>query len=79
MTSVQGQVPADIGAAAQLEDRLASVLGEMVDDVQHMEWFDVEQRAEIYTILKALQADTEMHRDLINALARQTGKYVSDA
>ena len=36
-----------------------------------MEFFDQEQRAEIYTILQAMRADSQVHQEVV-------GRWVSD-
>ena len=68
----------DLASLVQMEDKLASLLGDMAYDAEHTDSFDGEIRAEIHTILRALQADTEMHRGLVALLARG-GEYVGDA
>jgi hypothetical protein len=78
MAYVQGQL--DIEGMRRLEEQLASMLQETATEVAHTDCLDDEQRAEIYTILSALQADSEMHRGMMNVLARQAGgEYVGDA
>ncbi|MFP4356430.1 MAG: hypothetical protein ACLFUJ_15035 [Phycisphaerae bacterium] len=68
---------ADLADLVQMEDDLAALLQDMAYDVEHTEQFDREQRAELHTILRALQADTEMHRGIIAVIARN-GEYVKD-
>jgi len=71
---------ASLSELIHLETELASILAAMAYDVEHMECFDCEERAEIYTILHALQADTRKHSDTVSLLAdRRRGEYVHDA
>ena len=63
--------------AANIEDELAAVLNQAADDIGRAECFDVEQRAEVYAILQALQTDQTEHRKVIKLIARQRGE--SDA
>jgi len=65
----------DIAALRQLEEQLAQRLEQTAHEIQHMDSFDDEQRAEIYTILQALREDSLAHRD---ALTRWAGQWVSD-
>jgi hypothetical protein len=76
MTPTHKQV-VDFSAAIELEEKLASLLGDIAYDIEHSEDFDTEQRAELHTILRALQADNEMHMGLVQIVARG-GEYVSD-
>ena len=66
----QGNAAADASNVVSLEDRLAATLDETSREVAHTECFDPEQRAEIYTILAILKADTNAHRETV-------GRYVS--
>ena len=63
------QAGTDAKKATSLEERLAAAIGKTVDDVAHTECFDREQRAEVYTILKTIRANTETHRDMVKLLA----------
>ncbi len=59
---------------ASLEDSLAAVLSETADQIAHTESFDSEQRAEVYTILNTLKANTETHRAMVKLLAAKIQK-----
>jgi hypothetical protein len=78
MESAREQLASGLHELMELENRLAGELADLLADVEHTETFDAEQRAEVYTILKALQADTELQRGMVNLLAHQAGEYVSD-
>ena len=56
---------------ACLEARLVAILGRTAKEVDHTECFDQEQRAEVYAILQALKSDTDVHRAMVDLLARQ--------
>jgi selenocysteine lyase/cysteine desulfurase len=68
-----------LSALATLEHRLSAKLAETADEIQHVECFDDEQRAEIFAILQALRTDTEAHRAMADLLARQLYKGAGDA
>lgn len=57
--------------AVSLERMLASVLHETAEDLAHAECFDPEQRSELYAIIEALRADSELHQQWL-------GQWVSD-
>lgn len=59
----------DMQQMTALEDGLAATLTETADDIAHSECFDYEQRAEVYTILRTLTANTEQHRAMAEILA----------
>jgi Uri superfamily endonuclease len=69
----------DAGMLRRLEDRLAAMLCDAAEEVEHMDCLDDEQRSEIYTILRALRADGEMHRGILAMLGDNPGEYVPDA
>lgn len=56
--------PSPIAASTlfDIEADLAATLSETVDEIEHMDCFDPEQRAELYTILRAMVSDTQQHR-----------------
>jgi len=69
---MQGQLPeAEIGGMVGIEDQLAAALTKATSQMARLEYMDDEQRSEIYTILQAMQADTQAHRCLV-------GQWVSD-
>ncbi len=59
----------DMQRMTALEDGLAATLTETADDIAHSECFDHEQRAEVYTILRTLTANTAQHRAMAEILA----------
>jgi len=65
VTGTQEQKTMRVSTVVGMETRLAEKLTETADEVAHTECFDQEQRAEIYTILQAMKADTEAHRDIV--------------
>ncbi len=67
----------ELSELVKLEEDIASILQEMAYDTSHTESFDREQRAELHTILRALQADSELHRGILAVLAKG-GEYVRD-
>jgi hypothetical protein len=62
-----------------LADKLNATLTETSDDVAHTESFDPEQRAEIYTILDTLKANSETHRAMVKLLIRRLKEGKGDA
>ena len=78
MTGSPGVCGLDAAGMARLEEQLTFTLAEAADRIEHMDCFDQEQRAEIYTILEALRADTETHRARAALLARQLTGKVAD-
>ena len=77
----QGQyVPADVSVAvSKIEDQLAGVLLRTTKEIAHSECFDDEQRAEVYTILQTLKADTCLHRDIVGQWVRQSPRESANA
>jgi len=57
-------------ALVQLEAELANALLQVAEDIEHAECFDEEERAEVYTILRAMLADSKVHRDLLEKLGQ---------
>ena len=69
MTSQPGKTAMPMDDVAGIEANLAAMLSEAEDEVAHMESLDTEQRAELYTILQALKADSQLHRQLVGQWA----------
>ena len=69
MTSEWGKTAPGMTDMTGIEAHLAAMLTEAEDEVAHMESLDTEQRAEIYTILQALKADSQLHRQLVGQWA----------
>ena len=61
----------EVARMARLEDALAAAIERAAHQIAHAECFDLEQRAEVYSILHALQADSAAHRRIL-------GQWVSD-
>jgi len=64
---------------ASLEASLAEMLGKTAREVDHVECFDQEQRAEIYAILQALQSDTNVHRGMVETLLKKLSQKAAYA
>ena len=64
---------------ANLEAGLAAMLGRTAMEVEHVECFDEEQRAEIYAILQALRSDTDLHRGMVEALVEKLSQEAAHA
>ena len=58
----------DASAVRTIEAQLESALREVVDEIERVECFDSEQRAEVYTILQAMLSDCRAHRAVIERL-----------
>ena len=69
----------DMQQMTALEDGLAATLTETADDIAHSECFDYEQRAEVYTILRTLTANTAQHRAMAEILAARLKKGTANA
>ena len=72
-------VQGEFRAIAGMENQLVDKLGEAKREVAHAECFDSEQRAEVYTILDALEADTNAHKKAINTLQLRLSETACDA
>ena len=72
MKQSEGAYISSVSTVFDLESKLANTLGDAADELEHMEFFDAEQRAEIYTILDAMKSDTAAHRTVMARLAQQT-------
>jgi len=79
MSGADGQEGAETAGIEAMEDRLAATLMRAADQVAHAECFDSEQRAEVYTILETLKANTETHRAMVKLLARRMKERQADA
>jgi hypothetical protein len=79
MTRLQGGAAADVREMQGIESRLAVALDRTADQIAHSECLDVEQRAEVYTIIDAIQADTRGHRKTIKLLTRRLTEGAADA
>lgn len=79
MTDVKENESMYVSEAGSMEDRIRASLMETSDDVAHSECFDAEQRAEVYTILKALTDNTETHSAMVKLLAHNLRGHSNDA
>ena len=71
MTEAKGLASTYVAEMGSLEDKLSVTLMETADDVAHSECFDAEQRAEVYTILATLKANTKTHRAMVELLTQK--------
>lgn len=78
MTGSMGSYISEIDGVAKLEQELVACLCQTARTIEHMDCFDQEQRAEIYTILKALRDDTQVHSEAMGRWASER-KEVADA
>ena len=62
-------VSGNVQALANAQSQLAATLLAASQEIAHSECLDVEDRAEVYTILEAILADTQVHRETIELLA----------
>jgi len=79
MVCGQGGVGGNFQALASVETQLAATLRATSEEIAHSECLDVEDRAEVYTILEAILADTNVHRETIELLAHQLAEGPADA
>ena len=64
----------------KIEDDVVGILDSMSYELEHLDCFDREQRAEIHTILRAIQADTRKHREIVSSLSgEENGEYIKNA
>ena len=73
------QAGASMNNLTGVEDGLAAMLTDAANRVAHAEYFDDEQRAEVYAILEALKANSQTHRDMVKKLARIIKERPADA
>ena len=73
------KVTADISNVMNMEQQLASALAKVSGELSHADFFDQEQRAEIYSILDALKVDTEAARATLGRWVSERGREVGDA
>ncbi len=74
MSGSSGSISTEMSAMLNVEKQLAMSLTEASEEIAHTECLDNEQRAEVYTIIQALTADTKNHRELVELLtAGNTG------
>jgi len=73
MMPEQSALRGSIKTAAGIENQLSASLLASSDEVAHSEYLSVEQRSEVYSILHALQADTDRHKKTIRLLTGEKG------
>jgi len=73
MSTIQTIAATDISAMPAFERRLTAVLQQTAGEIARLESLDEEQRAEVYAILQAIQADAEIHQAMVDALASLRG------
>lgn len=71
MSNGQDGVQGEVQLLAGVENQFAATLTATSDQIAHSECLDVEERSEVYTILKAIQADTKLHRETLDLLAHR--------
>ncbi len=69
----------EVTQMASLEQGLAATLTQTSRQVAHSECFDLEQRAEVYTILEALRSNSETHLAMVGQLAARMKASKGDA
>jgi len=75
MNSKQEYISDSTDGVLNVENLLTAILHQTSDEVDHNEYLDIEQRSEIYSILEAMQTDTEAHRHIIGQWVNEkTGK-----
>ena len=79
MTHGHGGLGGNVRALANVEGRLAATLMATSEEIAHSECLDVEERAEVYTIVEAILADTKLHRQTIELLAHTFAEGGADA
>jgi hypothetical protein len=79
MAGAYRPVAGSVRAVEGMEDRLADTLTAASDEIAHSECLDPEQRAEVYAILDAIQADTKDHRKTITLLSRKISEADANA
>jgi hypothetical protein len=62
----------------RIEQGLVDTVRNAAREVQHTECLDDEQRAEVYSILRALKNDTEAHRQIVGQWVNDTTGEVRD-
>ena len=78
MDTITGKFSNWVSQATDIEDKLSATLAETSREVAHLECFDVEQRAEIYSILEAIRKDVEVHRTTVGCWINDRTGEVSD-
>jgi hypothetical protein len=79
MSNGQDGVQGEVQLLAGVENQFAATLTATSDQIAHSECLDVEERSEVYTILKAIQADTKLHRETLEMLAHRFAGDAADA
>ena len=79
MSSVCGQDLGQLKKVAGLEASLLVCVEAAVDELQHIECLDEEQRAEIHAILEAMKHDGVSHVSTIHILADGPSRETYDA
>lgn len=71
MMGGQGGIGGSVETLAGVEQDLAATLSATSEEIAHSECLDAEARAEVYTILEAIQADSQVHQEAIRKLIPQ--------
>ena len=68
MSLAESHIPRQLRQAAAMENSLLSQIDAAADDLQRVDCFDEEQRAEIHAILEAMKHDSESHSAIVQFL-----------
>ena len=71
-------ISSETSSLRALEADLAAALGETIDDIEHADCLDPEQRAEVYTILKAMLTDAANHGSVLETWINQVLREKAD-
>jgi hypothetical protein len=71
MTQGQASIRGTVQVIAGVEIQLSDTLSATSEDIAHSECLGMEDRAEVYSILQAIQADSELHRQAIQHLTHR--------
>lgn len=74
MSLAESHIPGQLRHAAAMESSLLSQIHSVADDLQRVDCFDEEQRAEIHAILEAMKHDSESHSAIVQYLAMRCGQ-----
>jgi hypothetical protein len=71
-------ISSETSSLQALEADLAAALGETIDDIEHADCLDADQRAEVYTILKTMLTDAAHHGSVLEAWVNQVLQEKAD-
>lgn len=79
MSLAETTMPGQLQQAAAMERSLLWQIRAAADDLQRVECFDEEQRAEVHAILEAIRHESESHSAIVQFLAARYGRERTDA